>query len=121
MDLGAVLVDEGNHEEARKVLRPLAERGKPAEQAQAHFQLARSDQAAGAEGEEKSGPTRHPAQQSGSKTLSHVRNCMTSKPDFRRAELQKNIHPPGEPKQPSGYFAEAVIYPVRNSAARLDA
>jgi tetratricopeptide (TPR) repeat protein len=48
VDLGSILVDEGKHAEARKVLAPLAEKGKPAEQAQAHFHLARSCQAAGA-------------------------------------------------------------------------
>ena len=42
LDLGAVLINRGKQEEARKLLEPLTRRGMPSQRAQAHYQLARS-------------------------------------------------------------------------------
>jgi len=54
--------------------------------------------ATGAEGEEKSGPTRHPTQHSGRTSPSNWRIRVPvpggPRPDLRRAEPQRNIHPP---------------------------
>ncbi len=42
IELGALLISQGNQKDARDVLRPITADGSPAQQAKAHFQLARS-------------------------------------------------------------------------------
>src|SRR5262249_44873825 len=42
LKLGSILVSAGRQKEARAVLEPLAQKGPPAQQARAYFQLARS-------------------------------------------------------------------------------